>query len=243
VEHGERSDKRNIIKTLLVYLGGAWVFIEAIIFLIDKYDWNTTMLDVLILLVKFGLPALHIYTRYQQKITRKAIDLQVLNGVLALTVIDVKAPTFTAAACMPNLDPELVPGTCTISYKYDDFVMSYVSATRPTKEISRDPSFYGSKGNLFVHRSGYLILPTSGRGVEAAHEAKDFLEDDSVAAERASEAVHVRNWLDCIKSRQQPTCNEELGFYSSLSPLLGRQAIQEGRALRWDPMTKPEKTL
>ena len=38
MEQGERSDKRNIIKTLLVYLGGAWVFIEAINFLIDKYD-------------------------------------------------------------------------------------------------------------------------------------------------------------------------------------------------------------
>ena len=216
MEQGERSDKRNIIKTLLVYLGGAWVFIEAINFLIDKYDWNTTIVDVLILLVIFGLPALLIYTRYQQKITRKAIILLVLNGVLALTVIDVKAPTFTAAACLPNPDPELVPGTYTISYKYDDFVMSFVSATRPTKEISRGPSFYGSKGYLFVNRSGYLIRPTSGRGVEAAFEAKDFLEDDSVTAGRASHDVHVRNWLDCIKSREKPTCNAEVGFYSSV---------------------------
>jgi predicted dehydrogenase len=156
---------------------------------------------------------------------------------------DLKAPTYTAAACMPNPDPELVPGTYTISYKYDDFVMSFVSATQPSTEISRGPSFYGSKGYLFVNRAGYMIKPRSGRGVEASFEAKTFLMDDSVAAERASEAVHVRNWLDCIKSRQQPTCNAELGFYSSLSPLLGRQAIQEGRALRWDPMTKTVKTL
>ncbi|NQU85212.1 MAG: Gfo/Idh/MocA family oxidoreductase [Mariniphaga sp.] len=156
---------------------------------------------------------------------------------------DVQAPTFTAAASMPNPDPELVPGTYTISYKYDDFVMSFVSATRPTTEISRGPSFYGMKGYLFVNRAGYIIRPTSGRGVEASFEAKDFLLDDSVTSGRAAHDVHVRNWMDCIKSRQKPTCNVEVGFYSSLPPLLGRQAIQEGRALTWDPMTKTAKRV
>ena len=156
---------------------------------------------------------------------------------------NVKGPTFTAAAAIPNPDPELVPGTYTISYKYDDFVMSFVSAIQPTTEISRGPSFYGSKGYLFVNRAGYMIKPTSQRGVEASFEAKTFLMDDSVAAERASEFVHVRNWLDCIKSRERPTCNVEVGFHSSLPSLLGRQAIREGHALSWDPVTKSAKTV
>ena len=87
MESPKPIDKGNIAKTLIVYLGGAWVFIEAINFLIDKYDWNTTILDVLILLVIFGLPAILIYTWFQQKFTRKAIILQALNGIIALTVI------------------------------------------------------------------------------------------------------------------------------------------------------------
>ncbi len=87
MEQSERPDRRNISKTLLVYLGGAWVFVEAITFLIDKYAWNTTIVDVLILLVIFGLPALLIYMWFQQKFTRRAIILQTINGILALTVI------------------------------------------------------------------------------------------------------------------------------------------------------------
>ena len=87
MEQGERPDKRIISRTLLVYLGGAWVFIEAITFLVDKYDWNTTIVDVLILMVIFGLPATLIYTWFQQKFTRKAIILQAINGTLALAVI------------------------------------------------------------------------------------------------------------------------------------------------------------
>lgn len=87
MEQHEPSDRSSILKTLLVYLGGAWVFIEAINFLIDKYDWNTTIVDILILLVIFGLPALLIFMWFQQKFTRKAIVLQVLNAIVALAVI------------------------------------------------------------------------------------------------------------------------------------------------------------
>ena len=87
MEKNDNSNKGNLIRTLIVYLGGAWVFIEAINFLIDKYGWNTTILDILILLVIFGLPAILIYTWFQQKFTRKAIILQAINGVVAIAVI------------------------------------------------------------------------------------------------------------------------------------------------------------
>ena len=87
MEKNDHSNKGNLIRTLIVYLGGAWVFIEAINFLIDKYGWNTTILDILILLVIFGLPAILIYTWFQQKFTRKAIILQAINGVVAIAVI------------------------------------------------------------------------------------------------------------------------------------------------------------
>jgi len=83
----EQSNKSNLIKTMAVYLGGAWVFIEAINFLIDKYKLNAGILDVLILLVIFGLPAILIYTWFHQKFTPKAIILQAINGVIALAVI------------------------------------------------------------------------------------------------------------------------------------------------------------
>ena len=87
MEQPEPINKGNIAKTLVVYLGGAWVIIEAINFLIDKYDLNAAILDVLILVVIFGLPAILIYTWFRQKFTRKAIILQSINGIIALTVI------------------------------------------------------------------------------------------------------------------------------------------------------------
>ena len=64
---------KNIGRMLVVYLGGAWVFIEAFNFLIDKYGWDTAVLDVIILTIIFGLPAISLC---------QAFGLNVLCGIL-----------------------------------------------------------------------------------------------------------------------------------------------------------------
>jgi len=80
---------KNIGRMLVVYLGGAWVFIEAFNFLIDKYGWDTAVLDVIILTIIFGLPASIIYAWFNRKFTRGAIILLVINGIIAISVITV----------------------------------------------------------------------------------------------------------------------------------------------------------
>ncbi len=83
----EKFKERKVGRTLAVYLGSAWVFIEAFNFLIDHFNWNAAVLNIVILLVIFGLPASVIYVWFQQKFTKRAIFLQVLNGLLAISVI------------------------------------------------------------------------------------------------------------------------------------------------------------
>ena len=83
----KKREQKNIGRILFVYLGGAWVFIEALNFLVDKYYWNSRVLDILILLIIFGLPATVIFQWFNRKFTRKAIVFQSLNLVIALSVI------------------------------------------------------------------------------------------------------------------------------------------------------------
>jgi len=45
---------------------------------------------------------------------------------------------------------------------------------------------------------------------------------------------HVRNFLECMKTRQHPVGDIEIGFHSSLPCLLGVLAIQQGRNIAWD---------
>jgi hypothetical protein len=45
---------------------------------------------------------------------------------------------------------------------------------------------------------------------------------------------HVRNFLDCVKSRQKPVCDMEAGFAASLPCLLANVAIREERTVKWN---------
>ena len=46
---------------------------------------------------------------------------------------------------------------------------------------------------------------------------------------------HIQNWFDCIKSRQRPIADVEIGHRSAVLCHLGNIARWVGRRLRWDP--------
>ncbi len=48
---------------------------------------------------------------------------------------------------------------------------------------------------------------------------------------------HHRNWLDCIKSRERPVADVEIGARTVAIPILGNLAYWHQRPLRWDPQT------
>ena len=49
---------------------------------------------------------------------------------------------------------------------------------------------------------------------------------------------HVRNFLDCVKSRQQPVLNVERGHYVSTVAHLGNIAFRTGQKINWDAQTE-----
>lgn len=48
-------------------------------------------------------------------------------------------------------------------------------------------------------------------------------------------SAHVRNFLDCVRSRQEPVAAVEIGHRSASLCHLGNVAIRLGRNMRWDP--------
>ena len=45
--------------------------------------------------------------------------------------------------------------------------------------------------------------------------------------------AHCRDFLDCIKSRNRPVGDIEIGFHSTLPCLMAILAIREGRTFEW----------
>lgn len=80
-------------------------------------------------------------------------------------------------------------------------------------------AFHGERGTLVVDRSGWKV-----------YDCKERLNSD------ASELLgsHVRNFVDCVRTRQKPNADIEIGHASTTMCHLGNIAWQLGREVRFD---------
>jgi predicted dehydrogenase len=164
---------------------------------------------------------------------------------------DRKGPAMTGATAqfvtVPR-DNEQVPEAFACTWQYEDFVMTFTNVVPPIPAFDMQGNwFFGKSGALHVNRSGYHILPSAqraaappaGRGganpAAPPLEAKDFRNTDRGI--NGDTPLHARNFLDCVKSRQKPNCDIEIGFYSSLPCLLGLMAIRDECSYAWDGAT------
>ena len=129
------------------------------------------------------------------------------------------------------------------------------------REVSRgQPSlypleFFGPKGSLAISRRGFLV--TADVEVAPANTVPQFtgahpvggpvavkqsgppryrteaVRDDS-GDSRAQLKQHVRDFLDCVKSRRQPVADLESAHRAATACHLANIALRVGRRIRWD---------
>ncbi len=154
-------------------------------------------------------------------------------------------------------DPERAPDTFTVTWKFDKFVATFTNAVPPTQEgylLSEKYGnyFFGSRGMMLVNRFGYEILPIPpiklppdmARNIQLPPqpppiEGKKDMDPDRIRENPDSKSGsatvrHTRNFLDCVKSRQRPICDIEIGFNSTLPCLLANLSIRQGKSYLWD---------
>jgi predicted dehydrogenase len=93
--------------------------------------------------------------------------------------------------------------------------------TRQLKETN-GIQFIGTDGKLFVSRGMILTEPDSILKEHGIPDKKDRVE-------------HRQNWLDCIKTRQKPICDVEIGARSVTVCHLVNLAYWHNRKMTWDP--------
>jgi predicted dehydrogenase len=100
----------------------------------------------------------------------------------------------------------------------------------------------GTKGNLYAYERGYRIVPATngqfqswGKQLEAEEfkNPSQMLEDGSSAD---STTGLIRNFLDCIKTRQKTICTLEDGHRSTSFAHLANIALAVKQRLEWDPV-------
>jgi len=110
---------------------------------------------------------------------------------------------------------------CPVSFRYSGGVVLKLDDKGP----AGGGLFVGDKGEIAIDRGKYAAKP--------AELAKGPLKGSDVHLYKSMD--HMRNWLDCIRSREKPVADVEIGHRTATVCHLGNIARWTGRKLRWDP--------
>lgn len=85
--------------------------------------------------------------------------------------------------------------------------------------------FTGSDGKIEVNRGYFKSWPDEvGTRPICANDLRLYASEN-----------HLQNWIDCIRSRQKPIADVEIGASTITTCHLGNIAYRLGRTIRWDP--------
>ncbi len=155
--------------------------------------------------------------------------------------MNVDAPTAVAASGGKYVlkDNRETPDTLHATFEYPGFVLTYENRTLNSRgddgRWGYGVMFYGTDATMFVDRGGFEIFPEmEGRKRDDLFTERTPAARMSVQRGDPSHFQHVRNFLDCVKSRQHPVSDVEIGHRSTSAPHLANIALRTGHKIRWD---------
>jgi predicted dehydrogenase len=115
--------------------------------------------------------------------------------------------------------------------------------------------FFGTKGSMQINRGGLTVLPdqkvnpenmipqfrghTAGGPQKTETKPEPWTEAIHVKGSSPEQFdLHVRNFLDAMRTRQKPVADVEDGHRTAVACHLANTSLRLGRSLRWDPDTE-----
>ncbi|MCS7271691.1 MAG: Gfo/Idh/MocA family oxidoreductase [Gemmataceae bacterium] len=154
-----------------------------------------------------------------------------------------------------NYDNREVPDTLEVLWHYPGDILvtfsQYNANGAPAAARPCEIEFRGTLGTLYLNTSGYEIVPEViteqefpartplDRSLERRYraDAKPHIEPRKVTG-RILDADHARNFLDCVKSRKEPSCPIEFGHAVTTAALIANIAHRTKSYLEWDAQSE-----
>ena len=129
------------------------------------------------------------------------------------------------------------PDTQEVTWRYGNFTMTWMmncansfafdfGRGKPARRLGI--YFHGLNGTLFTDYSKHEIVPEG-----------ELLKDPAPPPESIPPSPgHEREWLDCVKSRKEPSCSVNYHYKVDLAITLANTSYLLGRTVRFDPKTE-----
>jgi len=135
---------------------------------------------------------------------------------------------------------EMIPGGFSAASEYSVLYTYENGVTHHCRSANAD-TWYGAATEKSGQRNGVKFEGADGwiwvtRGNIQASAPELLTEPLAANATRLyASDDHMKNFIDCIRSRKQPICDVEIGHRSATVCHLGVIAMRLGRKLQWDP--------
>lgn len=112
---------------------------------------------------------------------------------------------------------------CEVAFRYADGTILRLDGQGP----GGGAIFQGETGEIVVNRGAYMVVEPDKQGnmTQTAFEEDGF---------KSTEA-HIKNWVDCMRTREKPRADVEIAHRSTILCHLGNIARWTGRKLQWNP--------
>jgi len=90
--------------------------------------------------------------------------------------------------------------------------------------------YNGNKARFDVGRESYALFAEDPKTLDPKPVEAKRLPGAFASATRA----HIRNFLEAVRSRQDPSAPVEAGHYATVVLCMAMEALRSGRRLRWD---------
>jgi predicted dehydrogenase len=150
-------------------------------------------------------------------------------------VLDLQIPeqeTMTGANFLsPHMEP---PDTMDVSMRLPNLLFTWNSAFGNRHYGETDDVVGGTKGTLVRHQDGAVRYIPDRRTTSGNEETRSRPSRVETASDAEETQAHLQNFLNCVRSREQPNCPFEIGFRSAITCQLAIASYRQGRTVRWD---------
>ncbi len=132
-------------------------------------------------------------------------------------------------------DARTIPDTLETTFELPSGMLvifgQYEASGNPAM-VSGEVELRGTQGTLYSSERSFKVIPERGGQFEESNRRMEPMEGKSDQGD--STEAHMRNFLDCIKSRKQPNADIEEGHRSTTFSLLGSISLATKSRLEWD---------
>jgi len=129
----------------------------------------------------------------------------------------------------------------TLTYRYADgtplhLVDHWGMVNDLYQAVPRTARLDGLFGGLFVGERGWVTSMATGGPIQA--EPESLFEEMQLPTRDANPGAnrHYENWFECLRTRQNPSADEEIGYRAASLGHLASIAYKLQRSLKWDPV-------